>query len=244
MSIGPKGATFDKATKSAGATLNFAAPGSTYKLDIGNAALGVSNVTLSPAGSGVYRADLGAGDSLSLTIADASTGVLSWTTYGMWEVAMANGTRTQAAFVTGYQTPVASFPVGGFASYYGHVAGEVVHPQATGGADSVALSGETWLDADFTTGKIDGEFYNMVAGAQPWNSVSFMATISGAGFAGNTTALSAPGNSASLSGSATGTIAGMFFGPAAKEVGAVWDLSDSTGVAFGTIGGKYDPWGY
>jgi hypothetical protein len=157
---------------------------------------------------------------------------------------MGNGTSTQAAFVTGYQTPVTAVPVGGFASYYGHVSGQVSHPSAGGGADTAALSGEAYLDADFSTGKIGGELYNMLAGTQPWNSVSFMATISGASFAGNTAATTAPGNSASLGGSATGTIAGMFFGPTAKEIGAVWNLSDGAGVAFGAIGGVYDKWGY
>ena len=231
----------DDATKNAGATLTFAAPGNSYKLDIGNAALGVSDVNLSPIGPGAYRADLGGGGSVSVTIHPNS---LSWMTYGTWEVAMANGTSTKGAFVTGYETPVSAVPVAGFASYYGHVSGEVSHPSAGSGADSVALSGEGYLDADFATGRIDGEFYNMLAGTQPWNSVSVMATISGASFAGNTAAATAPGNSASLSGSATGTIAGMFFGPTAKEIGAAWNLSDGAGVATGTIGGKYDPWGY
>ena len=84
----------------------------------------------------------------------------------------------------------------------------------------------------------------MLAGTQPWNSVALSATISGASFTGNTAATSAPGNSASLSSSATGTIDGMFFGPKADEIGAVWNLHDGAGTAIGTIGGKYDPWGY
>ena len=83
----------DDATKNAGATLTFAAPGNSYKLDIGNAALGVSDVNLSPIGPGAYRADLGGGGSVSVTIHPNS---LSWMTYGTWEVAMTNGTSQTA----------------------------------------------------------------------------------------------------------------------------------------------------
>jgi hypothetical protein len=39
-------------------------------------------------------------------------------------------------------------------------------------------------------------------------------------------------------------VAGMFFGPNAEELGAVWTLSDGIGAAIGTIGAKHDPWGY
>ena len=36
-------------------------------------------------------------------------------------------------------------------------------------------------------------------------------------------------------------IAGLFFGPAAEELGAVWTLSDGTRTAIGTIGAKTGP---
>ena len=73
-----------------------------------------------------------------------------------------------------------------------------------------------------------------------WNDVSFSASI-GTGtnrFSGTTAATSAPGTGFSLAGSATGTINGAFFGPAAQNVGAVWTLGDGSISAIGTIAGK------
>jgi hypothetical protein len=228
-----------KATVDSAATLEFAAPGDSYKLNIQDQALGVSDVTLHSTAAGLYEADLGGGEKVTLNIADPSTSGLSWSTFGVWNVAMADGTSTQAAFIAGYKTIDSDVPKTGYAAYFGKVAGEVIHPGST-----LALTGDATLSADFSSGTITGDLANMMAGSQPWNSVSLIATISGASFDGTAAASSAPINAASLSASATGTVNGIFFGPHGEEIGAVWSLSDGVGTAIGTIGTKYDKWGY
>jgi hypothetical protein len=251
VSIGATGVRADTATMNAAATLAFDSTGDSYWFSLGNSALGVSNAVLTPTSSGVYKANLAGGTTASLRIADPATTNLSWSTYGFWDVAMANGARTQSAFVTGYQTPAPAIPTTGTGVYYGKVSGEVILPQAgrENGVNYLALSGDASLYADFSTASLTGYLEGMQATdfegvSLPWNSVSLMATISGGTFTGTSAATSAPGNSASLLGSANGTVAGMFFGPNADELGAVWTLSDGIGAAFGTIGAKHDKWGY
>ena len=59
------------------------------------------------------------------------------------------------------------------------------------------------------------------------------------GFTGTTGVSSAPGNAFSLLSTATGFLAGRFFGPTAEEVGAVWNLYDGTRIANGVlVGGR------
>jgi hypothetical protein len=235
---------------SAGAALSSASPSSSYRLDVGNPALGVSNVVLTPSSSGsanLFQADLGGGATAFVDIANAATSGLSWTTYGFWDVHASNN-YTNAAFVTGYSTPATSVPVNGTATYRGTVIGEAFHP-AVGGIDGVAfdqLSGDVTLQASFGSGRVTGDLTNMITtgfegDTAPWNSVSLLGTISGAQFNGTSAATSAPGNSGSLSSSATGTFSGMFFGPSAQELGAVWTLHDGTSSAVGSFGATTDP---
>jgi hypothetical protein len=108
------------------------------------------------------------------------------------------------------------------------------------GVDSSRLTGDASLQANFGNGSITGNLTNMRAGGMPWNSVSLMGSISGGqnAFSGTSAATSAPGGIASMNGSATGTFAGMFFGPSAQELGAVWTLHDFTATAIGTIGAR------
>lgn len=245
VSIVPGRVSAASTTMTAGATLASVSPSSSYGLDVGNPALGVSNVVLSPSSSGsanVFVADLGGGALASLDIANAATSNLSWTTYGFWNVQASNN-YTNAAFVTGYSTPATSVPANGSATYRGNVIGEAYHP-AVDGIDGVTfyhLSGDVTLEASFGSGSITGNLTNMITtgfegDTAPWNSVSLLGTISGAKFNGTSAATNAPGNSGSLSNSATGTFAGMFFGPSAEELGAVWTLNEGTSSAVGSFG--------
>ncbi len=254
VSISPAGVVADTATINAGATLAFDSSNSSYDIDIKNSAIGISNVTLSSTPSGVFQAFPSGAANVFLQIANPATSNLSWTTYGMWDVVTSSGSRTQAAFVTGYETPVASVPTTGTATFSGVVRGEVLLPQAgrENGVNYLALSGDASMQANFASGSITGSLTNMFAtdfdGARtPWNSVSLLSTFSGSQniFTGTTAATSAPGNSASLNGNATGTVAGKFFGPSAQELGAVWTLSDGIRAAIGTIAAKAgSPWDY
>ncbi len=246
VSISSAGVVADTATINAGATLAFDSSDSSYEIDIRNSALGVSNVVLNSTPSGVFQADVAGGKHVSLEIADPATSNLSWTSYGSWDVAMATGARTQAAFVTGYDTPAGAVPTTGTATYAGSVRGEVILPQAgrENGVNYGSLSGDASLVANFGTGSITGNLVNMVStdfdgNKLPWNSVSLSGTLFAQNmFSGTSAATSAPGNNAALKGTATGTFAGAFFGPRVEELGAVWTLWDGTAAAFGSIGAK------
>ena len=151
--------------------------------------------------------------------------------------------RSYAAYVTGYATPEAAVPTTGTATYNGSAQAHIVYPNAQGqnGIGHDYVSGDASLEANFGTRHISGNLTNMTNGSAPWNSVSLLGAISGGNFSGTTAATSEPGGPSALSGSATGTFAGLFFGPAAQELGAVWTLSDGTATAFGTIGARTDP---
>jgi hypothetical protein len=100
-------------------------------------------------------------------------------------------------------------------------------------------SGTPSISVNFGSGSVSGSFtqMRMSNSLQPWNDVSVAGNIAmGTNkFSGTTAATSAPGTLMSLSGSATGSINGAFYGPAAQNLGAVWSLSDGTGSALGTV---------
>jgi hypothetical protein len=254
VSVRPGRAEADTTTMNGGATLAFSSFVNTgdasYRLNAANPVLGLSDVLLThDPGSGAYKANLAAGAAASLDIF-----TLSWTTYGSWAVVMPDGTRTEAAFVTGYATPTGSVPTTGTATYNGITVGRTYHPQAgeVNGARSYNVNGDATLVANFGSGVITGSLTNMTSNASwydsvPWNSVSLLGAISGGQFTGTSAATSAPANPGALGGSATGTFAGMFFGPSAQELGAVWTLYDGNASATGTIGarsGTGSPWDY
>jgi len=175
---------------------------------------------------------------------DPETSKLSWTTYGSWG---AYGTATSRIghYVTGFATPVASVPTTGSATYKGNVAGNVWRPEAGPqfGIEGVYLSGDATVQANFGTGALTGSLTNMYANGVPWNSVSLAGTISGGqnSFSGTSAVISTAAGGYLLTSSATGTFSGLFFGPNAQELGAVWTLFDGTRAASGTIGAKVGP---
>lgn len=152
-------------------------------------------------------------------------------------------------FIAGYETPAASVPVTGSATYYGTVRGFVLHPGVSAGTTHCAciipgLFGDASFTADFGARTVAGSLTNMWTGDwnetfyERWNDVAFTSVISGNAFSGSTRVTSAPGGAASLAASATGTIEGKFFGPSAQEAGAVWTLFDGSRAAIGTLSGK------
>jgi len=243
VKINSAGAVADTTTMNAGASLKFSSVPDDYQIDIGNPAVGISNQSLSLDWCG-YCAGVGS-EHVYMHIADPATSNLSWTTYGTWGVHVDIGapSTTSAAFVTGYRTPTGSVPTTGTATYLGSVVGKVMRPDAgqENGVATTDLSGSATLQANFASASVTGSLTNMMAGSLPWNSVSLLGTIAGGQFTGTSAATSAPANGLSLSGSATGTFSGMFFGPSAQELGAVWTLYDGTSAAIGSIGARNDP---
>jgi hypothetical protein len=80
----------------------------------------------------------------------------------------------------------------------------------------------------------------MHSGSTPWNDVSVNASIAAGTnkFTGTTAVTSVPEGMFSLNSSATGSINGAFYGPAAENLGAVWTLSDGKNSAIGAVSGN------
>ena len=169
--------------------------------------------------------------------------------YGLSYVATAgwglNNTPTNppstGVYVFGFETPQAAMPTSGTAVFSGQglVSATVYKPVGTDIQVSNPIEGNASISANFGSGAVTGSFTKMqtLFDNKPWNDVTLNANIAtGANrFSGTTAVASAPGTPMSLSGSATGSISGAFYGPAAQNLGAVWSLSDGTGSALGTV---------
>ena len=251
VSINDDGLIADAAVMDGGATLAFESSGEFFGdvFTLSAPGDGFTNVDLIVGNSWCYceEAIMGGDDNKWMQLdflPKPATSALSWTTYGFWNAYDSNlKTTTDAAFVTGYITPTGSVPITGSATYSGSVVGKVYVADSSqpSGITAYGLSGNASLNANFGNRSIAGNLTNMSANSQPWNSISLLGTISGGNFTGTTTATSAPEGFASLSGSATGTFAGLFFGPKAEELGAVWSLYDGSKSALGAIGAKTGP---
>jgi hypothetical protein len=170
---------------------------------------------------------------------------LSYAVIGGWVQRQAVNTPpilSDAQFVAGFETPQAAMPTSGTAVFSnGTAQGDVYKTVGTeiqttsvfnNAVNSVSIS------ANFASGAITGNFTKMVTvNNQSWNDVTLNANIATGTnrFSGTTAAASAPSTTMSLSGSATGSINGAFYGPAAQNIGAVWSLKDGTGSAIGTV---------
>ena len=242
VTINAAGLTADSAAMNGGATLAFESTGRTddrYQMSVPG--LGFTDVALAAGGWYCYGL---CGGSVTLYNSEPATSNLSWTTFGAWD-SYTTASNSHAAYVTGYRTPVSAVPTTGSATYRGSVQGRVMFSAAgpTHGVAVYGLYGDATLQANFASGAITGSLTNMSASGDPWNSVSLLGAISGGQnyFSGTSAATSAPAGQATLSGTATGTFAGMFFGPSAQEAGAVWTLHDGTKTAIGSFGVKIGP---
>jgi hypothetical protein len=177
---------------------------------------------------------------------DEPTYGLSYVVLGNW-AQTSSGLTSYTRFLFGYETPPAAMPTSGQATFSGYADAHIFKPDSGGGIQATWATGNAAFSADFVTGKISGAFTNMTyatgvgtpsfSAAIPWNDVSVNANIAAGTnrFSGSTAATSAPQNSFSLTGSATGRIDGAFFGPSAQNLGAIWSLSDGTASAFGGV---------
>jgi len=226
----------DTAATAGGASFSASPKNDQFSLSVPGA--GYVNVSLVAGGWYCYGF---CGGSIEL---DPAASSLSWTTYGSWDD-YATASNRHANYVTGFATLVAAVPPTGSATYQGAVAGNVWRPEAGTqfGVGWGYLSGKATLQASFGTGGMTGNLTNMTVNGALWNSVSLMGTISGGqnSFSGTSAVSSAPAGPFALNSSATGTFSGLFFGPSAQELGAVWTLFDGTNAAEGTIGAKTGP---
>ncbi|HEX5279983.1 MAG TPA: transferrin-binding protein-like solute binding protein [Micropepsaceae bacterium] len=165
---------------------------------------------------------------------------LSYVAMGNWETSpqwsYIGPSQSIGAFVFGYETPVTSMPASGQAMFTGEANAAVFQP-----AQIVYVSGRAALSVDFSSGKISGAFTGMagssVGYSEPWNDVSISAAIaSGTNrFNGVTAVTSSPNGFATLKLSATGSINGAFYGPAAQQLGAIWTVTDGTTSVIGGV---------
>lgn len=212
------------------------------------------------------------GDGTAKTQADGSnvsiyvTG-LTYTLLGTWNRQPANGSSSTIGMaVSGYQTPAASVPTTGTATYIGNysssnssttaggVVGSVVVPSSSGGIAAATLIGDVNLNVNFGTQQVNGTLSNITAknvvsnATSPWNSITLTGTLSqsagsnsrGAILTGTTQAQTAPaGATFGMSSSATGVVSGALFGPNATEVGAVWSVNEGSGATGKTAFGIF-----
>jgi len=174
--------------------------------------------------------------------------------------------RDVGAAIGGYETPVSAMPTSGSATYQGMTTGYVVGGpfaamsygdlgNVTTNEYTAALAGTASLTVNFATGGVSGSLTGMKAATWPllntltgnpvftWNNVTLTGTVSGNTISGTTSAANAPGQTYSLPSTATGTLKGGFYGPAAQTVGAVWTLAAPFGFgsAIGAIGATKTP---
>ena len=239
--------TADTATDTAGATVTAQTTNANTSYELKIPHLGVDVVLQANANNETKLAN-GTYAYLSTITTSGGANYLDYAVLGAWnlnDTADNNFTNT-GFFIFGYQTPPAGMPTSGTATYSGtgNVYGEVVAPNASGGATAATLTGDGSLTANFGTGGITGTLSNMNAnynGANSsWNTVTITGAINAGAstFNGATSTSAASSTTYGLGAGASGTVRGGFYGPTAQEVAAVWTLSDGTKSAFGVFGAK------
>jgi len=188
---------------------------------------------------------------------------LNYTLLGAWNYQSADGNKNILGLaVAGYQTPNASVPITGTATYIGNassgttaggVVGAVIMKSGSDNIAGATLSGNVNLNVDFASRQANGTLSNMTAkdaisgAVTPWNNVTLTGNISSTDFSndapgaylhGSAQAQAAPtGATFGMTTSASGFTNGALFGPNATEAGAGWSIIDSDGkMAIGIFG--------
>ena len=163
-----------------------------------------------------------------------------WGQWGWGSTQPENPLQSSGVFAFGYETPGSAMPGSGTAAFNGVSLATVFTSAGTDirAADAIA---DAAFSVDFGSGKITGAFthsqYFGAGGWLPWNDISVTASIAAgtSKFSGATAVTSAPKSAFTLNSSATGSINGGFYGPAAQNIGAIWTLSDGTTSAIGGV---------
>jgi hypothetical protein len=242
LQSGMSGLTAVSTNEGASVVLNSQLTGWTVQLVVPAANL---NRTFSFNGSGPFNAG-GHLSNYPYDYGEATFG-LSYVALGGWGQWGWDGTQqldkplgTFGVFAFGYQTPQNAIPLSGKATFDGVTLGTVFTPIGTDirATDVIA---DAAFSVDFGSGKITGALaqshYLGVGGWVPWNDVSVSASIAAGTnrFSGATAVTSAPQGAFVLNSSATGSITGGFYGPAAENLGAIWTLSDGITTAVGGV---------
>ena len=185
----------------------------------------------------------------------ASVG-LSYAGFGDWSLnPSSNGLPTYVGVTAGAQAgqlQTSAMPTTGSATYTGGAVGYVLQTPGTGGANNAAqFWGTSSLTASFSSG--GGSITGGITGITLWsvanggngqsritgtmNNIGLSATISGSSFSGTTSATGTAGTAFNLT-SATGSLTGAFYGPAANELAGVFSLANTNVKLFGSFGAK------
>lgn len=240
----------DLATMNAGSSFDFAyCTGCRETFAISVPTLGFSHVSLNTYADSPFGSDVVNGRGLQVYEETWGYSDLASLKFGFWQMAPGNEyygismPTNYSAYVYGYETPAASLPTTGAATYSGRVSGRVFYPGATGGL-SIAyyLFGTATVRVDFAARTVTGQLSNMRIfdglDHYPWNAASISASLpaGSAQFTGTTATTSASSFSSDLSAAATGTVAARFYGATGQELGLVWTLYDGSKAAVGSAG--------
>ena len=247
VKVQPGSAVADATANTDGGSLRSTSTGNIYNDDFRLTVPGAGlDVDMAAGGWYCYSVCGYAGDVyVSLNFPEPATSNLSWTTYGTWGTYAP--TSRFASYVTGYKTPASAVPISGSATYNGKTQGYIFYPLTGGHYDTgigiSSLYGDASLQANFGTGNITGSLTNMTHDGGTWNNVALAGSITGGvnAFSGTAAVTSTPGGAGTLNSTGAGNFVGMFFGPGAEELGAVWNLFDGTVTATGSFGAKKIP---
>jgi len=179
------------------------------------------------------------GDQVTLYRVGGNVG-LQYSDFGEWAtgqqtVTGASGTSVVSSYGVygvGVATPTSQMPTTGSALYTGSAVGELSYkPVVTGGGTAVTnvtpFTGVTQLTANFASATMTGGVFGVRAGGFDVTNILFTGgTITGNSFTGSAGG-GTNGAAIALTG-ATGTFAGGFYGPNAKEITGTFSLSGGT----------------
>ena len=197
----------------------------------------------------VFRLSDGPDRSFELTILNMQHGGsgLQYATYGIWDESNFDPADAAARFVRagamafGFPTPLGNMPATGGATYLGRMDGR--YSDAV--APNLVVSGDARLDADFAGASIAGRFSNVTVDGSAFRDIAItgqivsnsnFGTASVGAFTGNLA--TAPALAGQAGPDMTGSVDGNFFGPAAQEVGGIFELRGGDAVMVGGIVGR------
>lgn len=192
----------------------------------------ISGGTPSPAGlagwlKGLFGSPNTSGALLTQFIGAQS---LNYAAYGLWASGDTATTGRAGAIAFGNQTPTASVPATGSATFNGSTMGV---GGATSGSTIYALKGNAQIIADFSAHTVTTNLTNLATQNISTNAVGSLPDLTGkSSISGN--AYAGPVAGTGL----TGTINGNFYGSAGQETAGVWQASGGGNSWIGSYGAK------
>lgn len=238
--------TITGTTSSEALTVSYDAGSKSYTVSAGGRSdtFSPADIAISDGGQVQYAKSSGTQrDYLTLvTVPYTSSTSTHYVGLGYWQQnALDSGTQNTSfdTFTYGYQSPASAIPRAGRASFGVDVFGLA----ATPGHEPREFQGHGTFDTDFLSGVFSTQTYLNETGLISGDGVSGGGIeltgaghlTSGNGFSGNVLY-------GGWDGSLAGTIAGHFYGPAAQELGASFNASNSDGsTVTGSMTGSLDP---